>query len=141
MAFDLDGLLAAWTQPLPSDPVEARAVFERYYHDPVVVNGASMTVDDLVGRARAAQAMLDQREVIVLDSVDAADKVAVAFRMRGRQVGEWVTSLGGVAGTGAEFDLRVIDVLTIRDGRVSSLWMVSDELGQLVTRDAVTWKG
>jgi hypothetical protein len=63
--------------------------------------------------------------------------VAVAFRMSGRHRGTLDTAAGPVPATGRLLTLRVIDVLTITDGRISSIWMVADELGALVALDAV----
>lgn len=36
--------------------------------------------------------------------------------------------------------MRVIDILTVTNGRISSIWMVADELGALVAIDAVSLK-
>jgi hypothetical protein len=73
----------------------------------------------------------------MLDVVDGGGKVALAFRLRGRQVGVLATSAGPLPPTGQVVDLRVIDVLTITEGRISEIWMVADELGALVAVDAV----
>jgi SnoaL-like polyketide cyclase len=140
MTFDLDALMALWTSPLPADDDAAAAKFREYYHDPVTVNGSQLTAADLVTRARGVQAMLEDAENVVLDSFEAGDKVAMAFRMRGRQVGPMATSLGPLPPDGQPLDVRVIDLLTLVDGRVSNIWMVADELGMLVSRGAVSWK-
>jgi hypothetical protein len=140
MAFDLDALMRLWTSPLPADDDAAAGRFRELYHDPVTVNGSRLTATDLVARARGVQAMLEDAGHVVLDSFEAGDKVALAFRMRGRQVGPMATSLGPLAPNGQPFDMRVIDLLTLTDGRVSDIWMVADELGVLVSRGAVTWK-
>ncbi len=50
------------------------------------------------------------------------------------------TTLGPLPPDGQPLDVRVIDVLTLVDGRVSNIWMVADELGVLVSRGAVSWK-
>jgi predicted ester cyclase len=63
--------------------------------------------------------------------VETDGKVGVAFRLRGRQVGTLTTPLGGLPPTGRIIDLRVIDILTITDGRISDVWMAADELGAL----------
>ncbi|MBW8767674.1 MAG: ester cyclase [Geodermatophilales bacterium] len=91
----------------------------------------------MAARARAIQQVFDQPEWQVLEVVDGGAKVAVAFRMRGRQVGALSTSAGTVPPTGQLLDLRVIDVLTITGGRVSDIWMVADELGALTAVGAV----
>jgi ketosteroid isomerase-like protein len=90
-----------------------------------------------VARARRLQRVFEGLEREVLDVVEAGGKVAVAFRMRGRHVGELATSAGPLPATGRVLDLRVIDVLTLTDGRISNIWMVADELGALVAMDAV----
>ena len=140
MTFDVDALLDLWTSPLPDDDDAAASRFREYYHDPVTVNGSQLTAADLVTRARVVQAMLEDAENVVLDSFEAGDKVALAFRMRGRQVGPMATTLGPLPPDGQPLDVRVIDVLTLVDGRVSNIWMVADELGVLVSRGAVSWK-
>lgn len=140
MRFDVDALLRLWSEPLPASDEEAAAAFRERYTDPVTVNGAELTAADLVARARAVQATFDRRDNEVLDVVQTPDKVAVAFRMSGRQVGPLATMLGPLPPTGGHVELRVIDILTLTDGRVSSIWMVADELGALVTADAVDWK-
>jgi len=63
--------------------------------------------------------------------------VAVAFRLSGRHVGTLTTAAGPVPATGRALEVRVIDVLTITEGRISGIWMVADELGALVSVDAV----
>jgi predicted ester cyclase len=107
----------------------------------VTVNGTELTAFDLVMRARAVQGTFDEAEHEVLDVVEAGDKVAVAFRMGGRQVGPLNTTLGALPPTGERLAVRTIDLLTLTDGRVSNIWMVADELGTLVSLDAVTWRG
>jgi predicted ester cyclase len=136
MAFDVDRLLRLWTGPLPDDPT-AEAAFRELYTDPVSVNGTPVTAAGLVARARALQGVFEGVERQVLDVVDGGGKVAVAFRLSGRQVGTLATSAGPVPPTGRVVELRVVDVLTLTDGRISDIWMVADELGALVALDVV----
>jgi ketosteroid isomerase-like protein len=103
----------------------------------VTVNGTPIGVVDLVDRARAVQHTFDPVRREVLSVVEEGDRVAVAFRMGGPQVGTWATSAGPVPATGREFWLRVIDVLTLAGGRITDIVMVADELGVLVALDAV----
>jgi predicted ester cyclase len=135
MLFDVDRLLRLWTDPLPED--DAAAAFREVYSDPVTVNGTPVGADGLVARARALQRVFDGPEWQMLDVVDGGGKVAIAFRLRGRQVGPLTTSAGSLPPTGRVLDLRVIDILTITEGRISDIWMVADELGALVAVDAV----
>ncbi|WP_246080919.1 ester cyclase [Modestobacter altitudinis] len=137
MAFDVDRLLRLWTE-LPADDAVAAAAFRELYTDPVTVNGAPVALTGLVVRARALQAALDRVEREVVDVVEGGGgKVAVAFRLRGRHTGTLSTSAGPVPATGEVVELRVIDVLTLTDGRISEIWMVADELGALVGTGAV----
>jgi ketosteroid isomerase-like protein len=136
MAFDVERLLQLWSD-VPADDGAAVAAFREVYTDPVVVNGAAMGAAGLVARARALGAAFDRLDREVLDVVDDGARTAVAFRIHGRHVGPLTTAAGSVPATGRLLDIRVIDVLTVTDGRISSIWMVADELGALVSADAV----
>jgi len=136
MAFDVERLLRLWTD-LPRDDRAAEAAFREVYADPVMVNGAPLEAATLVARARALGAAFDRLEREVLDVVDDGAKTAVAFRLRGRHVGPLNTAAGPVPATGRLLEIRVIDVLTFTDGRISSIWMAADELGALAAADAV----
>jgi predicted ester cyclase len=136
MAFDVERLLQLWTD-LPPDDEAAAAAFREVYADPVVINGAPVPVAGLVTRARSLGAAFDGLERELLGVVDDGTTTAIAFRLRGRHVGPLGTAAGPVPATGRVLDLRVIDLLTLTDGRISSIWMVADELGALVSADAV----
>lgn len=140
MSFDVDAMMRLWSEQLPESDEEAAAAFRELYTDPVVVNGAELSVADLVARARAVHQTFDRRGNEILDVVQDDDKVAVAFRMSGQQVGPFATTLGPLPPSGRRLELRVIDILTLTNGRVSKIWMVADELGALVAADAVAWK-
>ena len=131
MAFDIEALLDLWTE-LRTDPAAAADAFRVLYTDPVVVNGTALTAEDLVSRARVLRQTFDPLRREVIDVVDAGDKVAVAFRLSGRHVGPLNTAAGVLAPTGREIALRVIDILTLTDGRISEITMVADELAALV---------
>jgi hypothetical protein len=132
MAFDVEGLLNLWTVPF-GDDADAETAVRRFYTDPVRVNGAVVTARDLVLRTRALQATFGDVRREVLDLVETADKVAVAFRLSGRQVGPFGTQLGPVPPTYAQLTMRVIDILTLRNGLISEIVMVADELGALTS--------
>ena len=72
--------------PLWTQPVDARdapeAAFREVYADPVAVNGVETTVTELVGRARSLQRAFDQLDMHILDTVEAPDRVVIAFLMR-----------------------------------------------------------
>jgi SnoaL-like polyketide cyclase len=133
----LDRLVPLWTQPVDSldDP---EAAFREVYADPVVVNGAEMSLTDLVGRARMLQQTFDQLEMHIMDTVETPDRVVLAFLMRGRHIGPFHSPLGIVAPTQREIEVRTIDVLTITAGVVAAIWVVADDLGLLRQLGAVT---
>jgi len=135
VSYDIDALLDLWTRPC-GDRAEAEAAFRQLYTDPVVVNGSPLTAGQLVQRAVLLQGALDQVSREVLDVCDAGTKVAVAFRLEGRHVGPLSTSAGVLAPTGQRLSLRVVDILTLTDGRISSITMVADELGALAPINA-----
>ncbi len=137
MAFDVDRLLDLWTQP-PTVTADAVQAFRELYHDPVLVNGSPIPAEDLVARARVLKAAFENLQREVLDVCDAGSKVAVAFRLGGRQVGPLNTSVGVLEPAGQDISLRAIDILTIVDGRIASIVMVADELSVLAAAGAVT---
>ncbi len=126
----VDDLMALW-QSLPEDEDAARAAFARVYAERVQVNGVEVTIDGLVGRARALQGALTGITHEVLERVEADDKVVVAFRLRGRHTGTFVSSVGDVPATGQDVWVQGMDVLTLTDGRITAITVVTDELGLL----------
>jgi ketosteroid isomerase-like protein len=133
---DLDALMGLWTAP-PADDAAALAAVRELYTDPVVINGAPMTAPDLLARIRATQRAYRELTHEIIERVDAPGRLVIAFRMGGVHVGPLASQLGTVAATGRPFQLRVIDVLTLTDGRISAVTMVADELGQLTALGAV----
>ncbi len=131
MPFDVERLLRLWTDPLPEDDDAAAEAFRQLYADPVRVNGAMLAAADMVARARAMQRALEEPEREVLAVVDTPDAAAVAFRLRGRHVGPLDTPVGRLPSTGVPIDLRVIDILSLADGRIGEIWMVGDWLTPL----------
>jgi predicted ester cyclase len=130
-------LFRLWDEPPPTDEA-ARAAFLGLYQDPVGINGTPMPVDELLRRARMLGTALRERSTDVLSIVSAPDQVAVAFRIHGLLTGPLDTPLGPVTGAGERVTMQVIDVLTLREGRISEIWMVADQLGLLARLGAVT---
>lgn len=128
-------LMELWSSP----PVEGTAekAFGELYTDPVIVNGTVLPLSQLAERAGALQAAFSEIDHEMLDHVQAPGREVVAFLLRGRHTGTWVTPLGEVAPTGRVFEARVIDILHITDGRVAEVWSVPDELGLLTQLGAV----
>jgi predicted ester cyclase len=123
-------LFGLWADPI-EDPAEALAQFATVYTDPVTINGAAVPLTGLVARATDLHRALERTGIEVLDVVAQNDKVVVAFAMTARHVGTWSSALGEVAPTGRTVTVRTIDVLTLTDGLVSGIWVVSDESGLL----------
>ena len=142
--FDVDGLLELWSVPHP-DREAALSAFGRWYADPVVVNGVPMALTDLADRADQVRATFADVEREVLDvceqPTERGSRVAVAFRMSGLHVGPLATAAGIVEPTGREIVLRVIDLLVVEDGLVTSLSLCADELGALHLAGAVALTG
>ena len=126
----VDRLLPLWTRPVRArdDP---RAAFAEVYADPVVVNGTAMTITELVDRARSLQQAFDRLGMDIVDTVEAPGRIVIAFIMRGRHVGPYRSPLGTVAPTHRDIEVRTIDVLTVSNGLVSAIWVVSDDLALL----------
>jgi hypothetical protein len=141
MPFDVERMLRLWTDPLPEDDGAAAAAFRELYADPVTVNGTPLTAVDLVARARTMQRALDRPEREVQAVVDGGGVVAIAFRLAGVQVGPLETSAGRLPPTGERIDLRIIDILSLTDGRISQIWMVADWLAALAAAGAIQVPG
>jgi predicted ester cyclase len=123
-------LLELWARPVP-DAREAWTAFSSLYTDPVTINGATVPLSGLVDRATQLHAALERTGVRVLDLVEAPGKLVIAFEMTARHVGTWHSALGDVAATGRTVSVRTIDILTVEDGRINGIWVVSDEASLL----------
>jgi predicted ester cyclase len=125
----VDSLFRAWTNVDDLDQLEGR--FAELYTDPVRVNGANLMLVDLVARAKSLHAAFSGLRAEVLQIVEGADSLAVAFIMRGRHVGPYETPFGTIQPTGSDVRIRTIDVLTITAGKISAIWVNADDLGTL----------
>jgi predicted ester cyclase len=128
--MDIETLLALWDLPPDTRP-DPEADFAAVYTDPVQVNGTTLTVAEMVQRARELHAAFTGHEREVLEVVEAPGKLAVAFRLTADHTGPWETAVGVLDPTGRRISATVIDVLTLTDGRISAITMVADELGRL----------
>jgi hypothetical protein len=143
MSFDIAGLLDLWSTPY-EDHDAALAAFGAWYADPVTINGTPVSLDALADRADEVRGSFSEVRREILDvseqPTERGSKVAVAFRMGGRHTGVLGTAAGPLAPTGRELTIRVIDLLTVEDGLITSLWMCADELGALSAVGAATLK-
>jgi hypothetical protein len=54
-----------------------------------------------------------------------------------RHTGTLTTPLGAVPATGREAVIRTIDILSVRDGKITDITVVADEFGLLSQLDAL----
>ena len=134
--IDVDRLMTLWARP-PATDAAALAEIRTLYTDPVPINGTSFTAHDLLARVRAMQGAYGALQHTVLDRVETADRLVLAFRLTGRHTGPLTTPLGELRTTWRNFTVRVIDILTVTDGRISAVTMVADELAQLMALGAL----
>lgn len=125
----VDRLFQAWTDARDLARLEDR--FADLYTDPVWVNGSKMSLVDLAVRARSLHLAFSELHADVLQVVENAGSLAVAFIMRGRHTGPYQTPFGTIQPTGSGVQIRTIDVLTINDGKISKIWVTADDLGTL----------
>lgn len=128
--MDLDAVLALWDSPV-DERADAVADFRRYYADPVPVKGVPVSAEGLVARARALQAAFADRRTEIVHRVETADRVVIGFFMHVRHVGPYDTPFGRVAATGRPLRIRVNDILTVRDGLITDIWVMSDDVDLL----------
>ena len=119
-----------WTDPVV-DRNDPAGYFRAVYADPIVVNGIDMPVEQLVQRAASLQEAFADLSMDVLDVAETADRLVLAFLMRGRHVGTFASAVGDIAPTHREIEVRTIDVLTVEDGKITRIWVVADDLGLL----------
>jgi predicted ester cyclase len=124
-------VMSLWSTPLPADDGQALAALAALYTDPVEINDVTTPLADLLARARTVQRAYSGLHHVLLERVDAPDRVVIAFRLRGTHTGPLATPLGEVAPTGLDVDIRTIDVLTLESGRIRRVTVVGDELGNL----------
>jgi SnoaL-like polyketide cyclase len=84
------------------------------------------------------QQAFDRLGTDIVDAVETPDRIVIAFIMRGRHAGPYLSPLGAVAPTQRDKELHTIDILTIADDLISAIWVVSDDLAVLCQLGAVT---
>jgi predicted ester cyclase len=126
---------------LPADPDAPEAAFREMYADPVVVNGERRTLPELVAVATGMRSVFTDTRREPVEVVETPGQVAVAFQLRERHAGPLPTPLGTVPPTGRTVDLKIIDILTITDGLIGAVQMVTDNLDLLLQLGAVSLAG
>jgi predicted ester cyclase len=132
----VERLVRLWTEPVAA-PAEALAAFGEAYTDPVSINGVEARLGDLVERARGLQRAFADLRIELIDQVEATGWVVIVFWQCGVHVGPLETPLGEISPTGREVRIRVIDVLSITDGRISAIQVVPDNLALAMQLGAV----
>ena len=131
LGIDLEALLALWMVP-PSTRADPHAAFAELYADPVLINDQPTSVADLVTRAEAVHAAFSDQTTEVLEVVADGQRVAFAFRREATHAGTWSTPLGDLPASGARVRLTGMDILTIADGRVVAIRVLTDDLAVIV---------
>lgn len=132
----LDRIMEIWLHLPDDDETAARAIRE-CYTDPVTVNGTPLSAGDLVARARTMHRAFTGLDRTVVRRIDSPGSITAVFFLHGRHTGPLRTPLGEVAPSGREVRIRTVDVLTVADGKVTEVWVNSDELGMLLGLDAL----
>jgi predicted ester cyclase len=132
----VEGIMTLWSK-LPAGDAEATDALARFYADEVDVNGSVLQLGDLLARARSLQRALSDIRHVLLERVDAGDKLVIAYVLHGTHTGALSTVIGELAATGREVSIQGMDVLTFTDGRISRIIVLADELGMLARLDAV----
>ena len=132
----VERLARLWTEPVAT-PAEALAAFGEVYTDPVSINGVAVPLADVVERARGLQRAFANLRIEVIEQIEAPGRIVIVFWQRGRHVGPLELPLGEISPTGREVEVRVIDVLSISDGRISAIQVVPDNLALAMQLGAV----
>jgi hypothetical protein len=132
----VERVVRLWTEPVAA-PAETLAAFGEAYTDPVSINGVEVPLIDLVERARGLQRALADLRIELIDEFEAPGRLVLVFWQRGRHVGPLETPLGEIGPTGREVEIRVIDVLSISDGLISSIQVVPDNLALMMQLEAI----
>ena len=126
-----------WHDPLPAGDAALEA-FRGVYRDPLVVNGVSTPLSELVDRARMMQSAFDSLQHELLEFTAGDGREAFAFRLSGRLVGPLTTPLGVIEPTGQELAVLGMDVFVLDGDRVGAVWALADYLSLLLATGAVT---
>lgn len=124
-------LTRLWTEPFASAS-DALAAFRKTYADPVRINGTDVPLAQLVARAQMLQQAFSDLEIEPIEQIESGDRVVLAFLQRGRHAGPFETPLGPVGPTRRAFEIRVIDVLTISERRITAIEVVPDNLSLMM---------
>jgi hypothetical protein len=129
-------LTRLWTEPFGSE-AEALLAFGETYADPVRINGIDVGLSELVVRARMLQRAFSDLQIEPLEQIESGDRFVLAFLQRGRHTGRLETPLGSIEPTTRTFEIRVIDVITISDGRITVIEVVPDNFSLMMQLGAV----
>jgi ketosteroid isomerase-like protein len=129
-------LTRLWTEPFASE-TEALIAFRQTYADPVRINGTDVPLSQLVARAQMLQRAFRDLQIEPIEQIESGDRCVLVFLQRGRHAGPFETPLGSIEASGRAFQIRVIDVFTINDGRITAIEVVPDNLSLIMQLGAV----
>ena len=72
-----------------------------------------------------------------IEQIEIGDRFVLVFFQRGRHAGPFETPLGSIPASRRTFEIRVIDVFTISDGRIIAIEVVPDNLSLMMQLGAV----
>jgi predicted ester cyclase len=133
----LDRIVDVWMSP-PADDASGVQAFQQCYADPVGVNGTPWTASGLLAYARALHQAFAGLHLTAPQSAESTDVITFVYQLDGRHTGPLQSPLGVVQPTGKAVRFRTIDVLTVKAGKVTSMWMAADELGLFLQLEAFT---
>jgi predicted ester cyclase len=132
----VDRALALWDSD-PGAEDEPLTTWRTVYADPVLVNGTTTPVQDLVDRARMLHRAFSGFGHEILHRVDGPGHSAFAFRLFGEHTGTLVTPLGELGPTNQRLTIAAMDIFTIVDDHVTGVWAIADFVDLLLRAGAV----
>jgi predicted ester cyclase len=133
----VDRALALWDSDpgVEDDPLPA---WRTVYADPLLVNGTTTPLQDLMDRARMLHRAFTGFGHEMLHRVDGPRHSAFAFRLFGQHTGTLVTPLGELAPTNQRLTIAAMDIVTIVDDHLTEVWAIADFVDLLLRAGAVT---
>ena len=126
----LDRLLGLWSNPI-DDAEIALSAFGEVYTDPISINDTVLPLSALVERGKSRAEAFEAHETTILETLELPGKIVIAFIARMKHIGTLHTTIGDLPASGRTAEARTIDILTVTDGRISEIRVVSDDLGVL----------
>jgi hypothetical protein len=130
----VDRMLELWSVPPTDDSI---TLFRDVYADPYRVNGASISVAEIVERASRIHIALRGLQHVLIDRVDDGCRTVVLLEQRGVHVGDLPSPLGVVPPTGRLLTRRFVELIDHDGQRLVEAKVIADDLARLVQAGAV----